>query len=91
MKRKNKNIKISELGEERTFVSGTRNWRIKWAEIFGERFSVGDSVSYFDRDDQKAYSGVIDWMIVTEDGDIDVSIANTPSGRVGLEYIEHTH
>ena len=89
MKLKNKNIKIAELGEERTFVSGTKNWRIEWAELFEERFSVGDKVSFFDEDDHEDYLGVIDWMIVTEQGKVEVSIADTPLGRVDLESIEH--
>jgi hypothetical protein len=88
MKLRNKDIKISELGEERTFVSGTKNWRIEWAEIFGERFKIGDKVSFFDIDDEEVFIGLIDWMIVTEDGEVDVSIADTPLGRVGLEEIQ---
>ena len=89
MKLKNKNIKISKLGEEKTFVSGTKNWRIEWAELFEERFSVGDKVSFFDEDDHKDYFGVIDWMIVTEQGEVEVSIADTPLGRIDLESIKH--
>ena len=89
MKLKNEDIQIGELGEERTFVSGTKNWRIDWAEIFGERFEVGHKVSFFDEDDHETFVGIIDWMIVTEEGDVEVSIANTPLGRVGLESIEH--
>ena len=89
MKLKNKNIKISELREERTFVSGTKNWRIEWAELFKKRFKVGDKVSFFDEDAHEDYFGVIDWMIVTEQGNVEVSISDTPLGRIDLESIEH--
>ena len=89
MKLKNENVQIGELGEERTFVSGTKNWRIEWAEIFEERFTVGDKVSFFDEDDHETFTGIIDWMIVTEQGDVEVSISDTPLGRVDLESIEH--
>jgi hypothetical protein len=82
-------IQIGELGEERTFVSGTKHWRIEWAEIFGERFEVGHKVSFFDEDDNETFIGIIDWMIVTEQGDVEVSIANTPLYRVDLESIKH--
>ena len=85
---KNKNIKIGELGQERTFVSGTKNWRINWAEIFEQKFEIGDKVSFFDEDDNETYIGLIDWMIVTERGDVEVSIQNTPLGRIDLEYLE---
>lgn len=89
IKLKNENTKISELGEERTFVSGTKNWRIKWAEIFEDRFSVGDSVSYYDEDSQDTFISTIDWMIVTEQGNVEVSLADTPLGRVDLEDLQH--
>ena len=89
MKLKNENINTSELGEERTFVSGTKNWSIEWAELFEKKFSVGDKVSFFDEDKNEGYFGVINWMIVTEQGDVQVSIANIPFGRIDLEIIEH--
>jgi len=89
MKLKNEDIQIGELGEERTFVSGTKNWRIEWAELFEETFKVGDRVSYFDEDSEETFIGAIDWMIVTEQGDAQVSISDIPLGRVDLESIEH--
>jgi len=89
MKLKNEDTKIGKLGKENTFVSGTKNWRIEWAEISGERFSVGDKVSFFDEDDQETFVGNIDWMIVTESGEVEVSIAKTPLGRIDLELIKH--
>ena len=87
MKLKNENVKIGKLGEERTFVSGTKNWRIEWAEIFEQRFQVGDTASFFDEDDQEEFVGTIDCMIVTEQGDVEVSLADTPLGRIDLERL----
>jgi len=89
MKLKNENIKIAELGEERTFVSGTKNWRIEWAELFEETFKVGDKVSYFDEDSEETFIGEIDYIIVTENGNVQVSIADTALGRVDLEDLQH--
>lgn len=88
MKLKNKNIKISELGEERTFVSGTKNWRINWAELHENLFKVGTKVSFYDWDDNKEYRGLIEWIIVTEQGDVEVSISDTPLGRIDLDLLE---
>ena len=89
IKLKNENIKIAELGEERTFVSGTKNWRIEWAELFEETFKVGDRVSYFDEDSEETFIGKIDYIIVTENGNVEVSIADTALGRVDLEDLQH--
>ena len=89
MKLRNEDIKIAELGEERTFVSGHKNWRIEWAEIFEQRFGIGTLVSFFDEDDEETYFGKIDWMIVTELGDVEVSISDSPLGRIDLELLEH--
>ena len=89
IKLKNENIKIAELGEERTFVSGTKNWRIEWAELFEETFKVGDKVSYFDEDSEETFIGEIDYIIVTENGNVQVSIADTALGRVDLEDLQH--
>jgi len=84
----NENITIGTLGEENTFVSGTKNWRIDFAELNGNRFEVGTKVNFFDEDECEDYFGVIDWIIVTENGNVEVSIANTPLGRVDLEDLE---
>ena len=89
MKLKNENIEISELGKERTFVSGTKNWRIEWATLFEEKFEVGDKVSYFDEDSEETFIGIIYYMIVTERGDVEVSIADTALGRVDLDSLQH--
>ena len=89
MKLKNENIKIAELGEERAFVSGTKNWRIEWAELFEETFKVGDKVSYFDEDSEETFIGTIDYIIVTGTGNVEVSIADTALGRVDLDDLQH--
>ena len=89
IKLKNEDIQIGELGEERTFVSGIKNWRIQWATLFEEKFKVGDKVSYFDTDSEETFIGIIDWMIVTETGNVEVSLADTDlGGRVDLEDLE---
>jgi len=88
MELKNENIKIAELGEERTFVSGNKNWRIEWAEIFEEIFKVGNKVSYFDEDSEETFIGTIEYIIVTETRGVEVSITDTALGRVDLEGIQ---
>ena len=89
MELKNKDIQIGELGEERTFVSGTKNWRIDWATLFEEKFEVEDKVSYFDEDSEETFIGKIEYIIATERGDVEVSIADTALGRVDLEDLQH--
>jgi hypothetical protein len=86
---KNINIKTSELGKEGSFISGGKYHFIEWAEWDGKRFSVGDKVSFLDRDTWTTHRGVIDWMIVTEDGGVELSIVDAPIGRVDLENIKH--
>lgn len=88
LKLKNEDITIGKLGEERTFISGTKNWRIEWAELDGERYEVGTNVSFIDEDDNKEFIGHIEWMIVTADGEVQVSIADTTLGRVNLEDLQ---
>ena len=89
MKLKNEDIQIGELGEERTFVSGAKNWRIEWATLFGEKFEVGDKVSYFDEDSKETFIGKIEYIIATEGGDVEISISDTALGRVDLEDLQH--
>ena len=87
MELKNKNITIGELGEERKFVSGTKNWRIDFAELNGNRFEKGVKVKFDDLDDDEEYIGLVNWIIVTEQGDVEVSF-DAPLGRVDLEDLE---
>ena len=84
---KNPNIVISPLGEQRTFVSGTKNWRIDWAILNKQRFDIGDVVSWKCLDDIKSYKGKIDWMIIVEDGNVEVSIDNPNVGRLPLDEL----
>ena len=86
---KNISIKTSDLGKEGSFISGGKYHFIEWAERDGKRFTVGDKVSFYDTDTRTRFEGVIDWMIVTEDGDVEVSILNAPLGRVEFENIKH--
>lgn len=88
MKPNNTDIKISELGEENTFVSGTKNWRIDYADFEGNRFEKGVRVSWGDPDTGKRYRGVIEWLIIY-DGKVDVSIDNPHLGRLNLEELEY--
>lgn len=84
---KDKNIQISELGEQRQFVIGTKYHFIEWAKYKGKTFKAGTSVKWTDKDDNKTYAGKIDWLIIY-DGDVDVSIAKTGLGRIPLKELQ---
>jgi len=89
---RNPRIKISELGEQRGFVSGNKYWVIDWAELSGKRYEEGTLVKWKDLDaqpgEQKTYTALIDWMIIVDDGDVEVSLANTPLGRIPLDELK---
>ena len=91
MKPNNTKITISDLGEQNTFVSGNKNWRIEWAEINGKRFEVGDTVKWIDTEakgrEKKVYKGKIEWLIIIDDGCVEVS-TDMPLGRLPVDEIE---
>lgn len=88
---KNPNIKISELGEMNTFVSGNKNWRIQFAELNGNRFEVGTTVKWIDEDargrEKRVYKGKIEWLIIIDDGCVEVS-TDMPLGRLPVDELE---
>jgi hypothetical protein len=88
----NPNITISELGQERTFVSGNKNWRIDWADLNGNRFEVGTSVKWEDPDaygkQKRIYKGKIEWLIIIDDGSVQMSIDNNEIGRLDVDQVE---
>lgn len=84
----NPKIKISELGEEKTFVSGNKNWRIRWADVDGQRFERGDKVSWRCPDDNRKYVGVIEWMIFVDDGGVEVYINHKSLGRLPVDELK---
>jgi len=92
MKPKNPNITISELGEQNTFVSGNKNWRIEWADYKGKRFEKGVTVKWFDTEargkEQKEYIGKIEWLIIIDDGSVQVA-TDMPLGRLDVDQIVH--
>jgi hypothetical protein len=90
MKPSNPEIRISELGQERSFIGGIKYWRIEWANFNGITFKEGAKVKWYDNDDNKWIRGTIEWLIVTEYGDVDVSInTKTPNiGRLPVDQLE---
>lgn len=93
MNPKNPNITISELGQENTFVSGNKNWRIDWADYKGKRFEQGVTVNWTDPDAkgkrgvQKVYVGKIEWLIIIDNGDVQVA-TDMPLGRLDVDQIK---
>jgi len=88
----NPNITISELGQERTFVSGNKNWRIDWADLNGNRFEEGVTVKWVAPDaygkQKSVYKGKIDWLIIIDDGSVQMSIDNNEIGRLDVDQVE---
>jgi hypothetical protein len=87
MKLKNKKIKLGKVLSEHKFVSGIKYWRIETAEFEGNLFEVGTRVSFVDPDEElhTEYNGNIEWIMVDELGNVEVSIDNLLVGRLDLE------
>ena len=88
IKPKNPNVTISELGEKRTFVSGTDNYRIEWAKLNGSTFKVGSRVRWINPETGNGVRGTIEWLIIIDDndgGEVEVSTNHKFWGRVSLE------
>jgi len=87
IKLKNTNIKISALGEENTFVSGNKNWRLDWAKFEGNLFKAGTKVEWECPDYGKVYKGFIEYIIVVDNGNVEVSTSNREIGRLDLDEL----
>lgn len=87
MKAKNKNITIGNTLSEHKFIGGSKYWRIDSATFEGEVFKIGDRVVWVDSDEEEftEYEGNIDWMMIDESGEVQVSIDNLSVGRLDLE------
>jgi hypothetical protein len=92
MKPKNPNITISELGIENTFVSGNKNWRIDYADFNGNRFEVGTTIKWVDPDargkEKRVFKGKIEWLIIIDDGSVQIAIDNMNIGRLDVDEVE---
>ena len=91
---KDKDITIGNILSEHTFVSGTKYWKIDSATYEDEEFRVGTSVGWVDidldddEDDFIEYRGKIDFILITEKGEVEVSIDNLNiGGRVDLDSL----
>lgn len=83
---KNTKIKISELGEQRSFVSGNKYHFIEWAEFKGVTFKEGVMVKWKCPDEKITYKGKIQWLIILDNGDVQISI-DAPIGRLDLDEV----
>ncbi len=82
---KNKEITVGPLLSRHVFVGNTVYFKIPFATYKGVKFSIGDTIIW---EDDKTYKGKIDWMLVTEDGEVQVSIDNLSIGRLPIEEIQ---
>ena len=84
IKLKNEEIYLSDidLENEQSFVSGHKYWIVDYAIYKGKKFEKGVVFKY--TDDDNYYEGVINRIIVTEDGSVQVSF-DAPLGRVNLD------
>lgn len=91
MQPSNSKITISELGQENTFVSGNKNWRIDWADFEGNRFEAGVTVKWIDPDargkEKRVYKGKIEWLIIIDDGSVQMA-TDMPLGRLDVDEVE---
>lgn len=95
MKPKNSFIKIGNLlGEQQSFVSGTKFSYIDSAIITDadgrnpKEFKKDVKVKWYCQDEHKTYKGRIEWLIITEEGNVEVSIDNPNLGRLDLDELE---
>lgn len=58
------------------------------AEKNGKTIKVGDKVEYYDEDDNMMYGGYIDWMILIDNGDVEISVADLPLGRLDFDDVK---
>lgn len=88
---KNKNITIGNILSEHTFINGTKYWKIDKALFEGHVFQIGTRVFWVDPDEEDyvSYEGKIDWLMIDERGNVEVSIADTPLGRIDLEDLNY--
>jgi hypothetical protein len=91
---KNPFISISELGEQSKFVSGNKYWFIESASIVDaleknkKEFKKGVKVKWTCPDTYKQFKGKIEWLIITDEGSVEVSIDNNNVGRLELDELE---
>ena len=87
MKPKNNKIQIGAILSEHNFVSGTKYWRIDKAIFEDNEFKVGTRVCWVDPDEENhvEYNGNIEWLMIDEYGNVEVSIDNLLVGRLDLE------
>ncbi len=86
---KNKDITIGNILSEHEFISGIKYWKIDKATFEDGEFKIGTRVVWIDPDEEEyvEYEGNIDWMLIDEQGDVEVSIDNQNVGRLDLEYL----
>lgn len=85
MKIKNKDITIGNILSEHEFISGTKYFKIDSATYEDEVFKIGDRVAWVDPDEFVEYGGNIEWMMIDEYGNVEVSIDNIQVGRLDLQ------
>ena len=85
---KNTSIRISDLGEKRTFVGGNENWRLDWAEYEGNIFKAGTKVGWECPDDGNYFEGLIEYIIIVDTGSVEVSTNHPFLGRLDLDELE---
>ena len=88
LKVKNKEIEIGNVLSEHKFVGGIKYWKIDSAKYDGFFYKIGTRVCWFDSDCEynTEYCGNIEYIIVDEYGNVEVSIDNLlVAGRLDLE------
>ena len=69
-------VKVGEKLSEHKFVSGTIYWKVPYAIFNGEKYEIGDTVYWLDKDDYIPMRGDIDWMMIDDKGNVEVSLKN---------------
>lgn len=86
---KNKDVKIWDIIKECKFVGGQTYWTIDSAIYEEQEFKKGTKICWVDPDEEfhVEYCGNIEWLMIDERGNVEVSIDNLQVGRLDLEEL----
>jgi hypothetical protein len=89
MRLKNPDIILGKIISENSFVSGTKFWKLESVSLDDDFFTKGTKVLFTDPDDNSEYIGFVEWLMIDEFGNVEVSLSdNVGLGRVDLESLE---
>lgn len=87
IKPKCKDVTIGNIISESSFINKSKYWDVDSATFDGAEIKIGTRCVFQDEYGER-FEGKVDKIIITEQGDVDVSLADTPLGRISIEDLE---